>query len=171
MATAPQRTSVAPARLLLASGVVVSASAAWQVIAGETKVAGILALAAGAFIFAGGRLASTRIDRMLEAIADRIWDVAIFGSLIWASRTADRSLCAAALVAFSTSSLAAYERTRGNALGYPIEEGIVTRAVRFCAVSIGLISGLASAGTWAAAGWCAIAVAIRASQVAKGERA
>jgi hypothetical protein len=171
MAKAPERSKIAPFRACLASGSVLAAAAGWLIGASRPVAGGALALIAGGLIVAGSRRSRETVDLILESLADRIWDVAVLGSMIWTYRSSNRGLAAAALCAFALSSLAVYERARGDALGYPIEDPIPTRAVRFIAVGIGLAAGVASLGTWIAAGWCALTVGVRASQVAKGERA
>ena len=142
-----------------------------MIAAGRPGVGGLASLIGGALVVAGSRRSVLAVDLMFEAAADRIWDVAVLGSIIWTYRSADRGLSAAALFAFALSSLAVYERARGNALGYPIEDPVATRAVRFAAVGIGVAIGFAAVGAWIAAVWCALTAGVRASQVAKGERA
>ena len=68
---------------------------------------------------------------------DRLFDGCVLGALAWVSRTADPWLAAGALLALAAGFLASYIRARGGSLGYGIEEGVVTPAIRYGLVSAG----------------------------------
>jgi hypothetical protein len=92
-------------------------------------------------------------------------------SLAWVSRAFDRSLAAAALVALAAGYLASYIRAKGGSLGYGIEEGIVTPVVRYALLALALLLGWDAWAIWTIAAVNVLAAAVRASQVAKEERA
>jgi hypothetical protein len=85
-------------------------------------------------------------------------------------REVDPPAAAMAVAALVMGFLAAYVRARGRALGYGVEDSVVTRAVRYGLVAVGL------AGDWLGPAMIALlvvttlAAAVRASQVAKQER-
>jgi hypothetical protein len=73
------------------------------------------------------------------------------------------------LLALASGFLASYIRARGGSLGYGIEEGVITPAIRYGLVSAGLIAGWRWT-PWAVAVLMLLASAVRASQVVKEER-
>jgi hypothetical protein len=86
-------------------------------------------------------------------------------------RQADRVTAAIAVAALVVSFVAAYERAKGRALGYPIDDSVVTRALRYGLVALGLIVLGWLRGTLIAVLVLAVlSSAVRASQVAKLER-
>jgi len=78
---------------------------------------------------------------------------------------------AAALVALCASFLGSYVRARGNSLDYRVEESMFTRAARYGLVVLALGLDLAVWVLWALAAVTLLASVVRASQVAKEERA
>lgn len=110
-------------------------------------------------------------DRMLDELMDRWWDATVLGTIAWVARTADPSVAIAALAALCLSALSSYVRARGASLAYSVEESHVTRGIRYALVSLGLAFGWLHWTLWAAAGLSALAAIVRASQVAREERA
>jgi hypothetical protein len=133
-----------------------------------------MALGAGIFLVAAGVLASRARDvraRLLVSFADRAFDGAVLASVAWVSRTAAPAAAAGALLALAAGFLGAYVRARGSALGYLIEEGAATRAIRVGLVSTALIAGWTEWALFGVAAWMLLVTLVRVSQVAKEERA
>ncbi|MGZ4153493.1 MAG: hypothetical protein ACXVQ0_03310, partial [Actinomycetota bacterium] len=78
---------------------------------------------------------------------------------------------AAALVALAASFLGSYVRARGNSLDYRVEESMVTRGIRYGLIVLALVLHLPDWMLWVLAVFTILAAFIRASQVAKEERA
>ena len=110
-------------------------------------------------------------ERALDSVVDRAFDGAIMAAIAWAYRASDPSVSAAALVALGTSYLATYIRARGASLGYGVDESVPTRALRYALVSVGLLTGGLAWTLWTLAAVMTLASIVRASQVAKEERA
>lgn len=156
--------------LCVAAGLLVLV-ATWLLLVREADAAGWVALVAGAVLVTGGVLlrARDRLGRVLLSFADRLFDGCVLGALAWVTRSSDPWLAAGALVALAAGFLASYIRARGGSLGYGIEEGVVTPAIRYGLISIGLIAGWGWS-VWAVAVLMLLASAVRASQVVKEER-
>ena len=137
--------------------------ATWLLLVREAGAAGWAALLAGAVLVAGGVLLRPRdrLGRVLLSFADRLFDGCVLGALAWVTRSSDRWVAGGAL--------ASYIRARGGSLGYGIEEGVITPAIRYGLISVGLIAGLRWS-VWAVAVLMLLASAVRASQVVKEER-
>lgn len=147
------------------------AIAAWLLLSGHPQASGWAALGAGVALVAGGILLrpGDRIGRVTLSFADRLFDGCVLGALAWTTRTSDAWMAAGALLALAAGFLASYIRARGGSLGYGIEEGIVTPALRYGLVSTGLIAGWTWT-PWAVAVLMLLASGVRASQVVKEER-
>jgi hypothetical protein len=156
--------------LCVAAAAAIGAST-WLLLLRRPEPAGWAALLAGAILVTGGILLrpSDRLGRVLLSFGDRLFDGCVLGSLVWVTRTSDPELAAGALVALAAGFLASYIRARGGSLGYGIEEGIVTPALRYGLISAGLIAGWTWT-VWAAGILMLLASGVRASQVAKEER-
>lgn len=144
----------------------------WLLLIREPEAAGWAALAAGIALVAGGILLrpADRLGRVVLSFGDRLFDGAVLGSIAWATRSSEPEVAAGALVALAAGFLATYIRARGGSLGYGIEEGIVTPALRYGLISVGLIGGLGGWTVWTVAVLMLLACAVRGSQVAKEER-
>ena len=175
MAGDGRATPVAITRASVVAGGALAAVAAWLVIAREPRLAGAAALLSGVLLFLAGsraaRGAGGHAERMLDGLLDRAWDGLVLGSIAWAARGSRPALAAGALVALAASSLSSYVRARGTALGYPIDEGLVTKGVRYGLVSAGLLLARPLGPVWAAAGIATWTFLVRSSQVVKEERA
>ncbi len=147
------------------------AAATWLLLDRDPEPAGWAALVAGVALVAGGVLLrpNDRLGRVVLSFGDRLFDGCVLGALAWISRTADPRLAAGALTALAAGFLASYIRARGGSLGYGIEEGVITPAIRYGLVSAGLIVGWRWT-PWAVAVLMLLASAVRASQVVKEER-
>jgi hypothetical protein len=156
--------------LCVAAGIAIGV-ATWLLLGGEAESAGFAALVAGAALVIGGALLrpDDRLGRVALSFGDRLFDGCVLGALVWVSRTEDEWLAAGALLALATGFLASYIRARGGSLGYGIEEGVITPALRYGLIAAGLIGGWRWT-PWAVAILMLFASAVRASQVVKEER-
>jgi hypothetical protein len=159
--------------ILAAVAVVAAALAAWWLIAREVRAAGWAALAAGTCLVAGGALlrSGDRRARVALSFADRAFDGCVLAALTWVTRASRPAVAAGALVALAAGFLASYIRAKGGSLGYGIEEGVVTPVVRYGLLSVALLLGWTAWAVWVVAGVTVLAAGVRASQVAKEERA
>jgi hypothetical protein len=172
-AVSAARTRTAGAVLCVAATVAVGCST-WAILDRREELGGVAALVAGVLLVAAGLLLSRSPAprwRMLLSFADRAFDGAILGAVAWVTRVDDPSTAAGALLALAAGFLAAYVRARGAALGYFVEESPATRAVRCGLISVALIAGWTSWALYVVAIWMLLVALVRASQVAKEERA
>ena len=156
--------------ILCIAACVIVVLATWLLLIREVEAAGWVALVAGVDLVAGGVLLQPRdrLGRVLLSFADRLFDGCVLGALAWVARASDLWLAAGALVALAAGFLASYIRARGGSLGYGIEEGVITPAIRYGLISIGLVAGWRWS-VWAVAVLMLLASAVRASQVVKEE--
>lgn len=147
--------------------------AAWCVLAGRGG-AGPIALLAGAALIAAaaatGRPGRPR-ERVLVSVADRVYDGAILGAVVWIARADAPGLAAAALVAFGLGTLAAYARARACGLGYDLSSFAPVSVLRVAIVGLALTLGWGMTAYVALAVWQFASAAIRVSQVWKEELA
>ncbi|HXJ63646.1 MAG TPA: hypothetical protein VNN79_07810 [Actinomycetota bacterium] len=155
------------AALLIAGGTAL-------VITGAPRWAGASAAGAGALLVVTAvRIARDRapVDLFLDSFTDRAFDGCLLSAIALVLRTADGVSAALAVAALVTSFIAAYERARGRALGYPVDDGVLARGLRYGLVALGLLVPEWLRGTLIALlALSAWVVAVRASQVAKLER-
>ncbi|MFL5735726.1 MAG: hypothetical protein ACJ76P_00115 [Actinomycetota bacterium] len=164
----------AGARLSLLGAAVLSVVAMWLILDGETVAAGGFVLASGLLLIAGASLARRApgaFPTVLDSVSDRVFDGTILSAIAWVERTSDPLASAGALVAIAAGFLGSYVRVRGTSLGYGVTESPVTRAIRYGFVAAGLLSGRIGAAVWVVAGLGIVTGIIRATQVAKEERA
>jgi hypothetical protein len=157
-----------------AAAVVAVGAATWAILDGRSRTGGVAALVAGALLVAAGVLASRSRDpraRMLASFTDRAFDGCILGAIAWVERSSEPAAAAGALMALAAGFLAAYVRARGSALGYLVEEGGGTRAVRVGLISLALLAGWTHWALFGVATWMLLVALVRVSQVAKEERA
>ncbi|HEX9122860.1 MAG TPA: hypothetical protein VF984_05810 [Actinomycetota bacterium] len=160
--------------IAIAGGVAAAGAATWFVLAARPRPGGLLALVAGGLLLlaAGRAHGDDRVlERTLDSIADRLYDAGLLSAVAWTARSARPSVAAGALLALGGSFLSAYIRARGASLGYGVEESPVTRLIRYALVGVGLVASWLSWSVWALAAFVLLAAAVRASQVAKEERA
>jgi hypothetical protein len=125
-------------------------------------------LLVGGVLAHGGRLLR---ERTLDSFVDRLFDGVVLGAIVWVERTDRPHAAAAALVALAASFLGSYVRARGNSLDYRVEESMMTRGIRYGLVVLALLLDLPVWLLWALAVFALLAAFVRASQVAKEERA
>jgi CDP-diacylglycerol--glycerol-3-phosphate 3-phosphatidyltransferase len=125
-------------------------------------------LMVGGVLAHGGRLLR---ERTLDSFVDRLFDGAVLGSIVWIERAERPEAAAAALVALAASFLGSYMRARGNSLDYRVEESMVTRGIRYGLIVLALALGLPDWLLWVLGVFAILAAFVRASQVAKEERA
>jgi hypothetical protein len=132
-------------------------------------VAGVLALIGGAVMllgwFATDREKTARA-RFAAMIIDPVFDTCILAAIAWVSRTAEPTVAALALVALGTCYVAAYERARADALGFRTFESVGYRAARSALIGLALVTGWMAAALWVLVAISAVAVAVRAMNVA-----
>jgi hypothetical protein len=166
---AGERAAVPLLCLLAALGI---GLASWQLIERERELAGWAALGAGVCLVAAGVLLQPgdRRARVVLSFADRAFDGCILGALAWTTRTSQPAIAAAALVALAAGFVASYIRAKGGSLGYGIEEGVVTPALRYGLFAFGLVFDWMAWAIWVIAAINLLAIAFRSVQVAKEER-
>jgi hypothetical protein len=151
-----------------------SIAAALAILDRRPALAAMFAAVAAGGLLTGGVLAhggELLRERTLDSFVDRLFDGVVIGSIVWIERTDRPAAAAAALVALSASFLGSYVRARGNSLDYRVEESMVTRAVRYGLVVLALALGLPTWVLWVLFAVALLAAFVRASQVAKEERA
>jgi phosphatidylglycerophosphate synthase len=149
-------------------------ASAWLVLAGHTTAAGAAAAGAGLLLLLGSSLAGTEprpLLRFVDLGADRAFDGLVLSALAWASHDSAPTASGLALAVLAVSFVGAYVRARGQALGYPVGDSLLNRGLRYGLVSVGLLAGWLEATLWPLAGLVLLTTVIRASQVAKLERA
>ncbi|MDP9296446.1 MAG: hypothetical protein M3O88_07135 [Actinomycetota bacterium] len=170
----PTSTRGAGARIALLAAAVLVAVATWLILDRRSVAAGGLVLAASVLLVIGAALArrvEEVLPRVLDSVVDRGFDGGLLSSIAWVERTSDPAASAGALVALAAGFLGSYVRARGTSLGYGVEESPVTRVFRYGLVSAGLLSGRTTEAVWAVAGLGTVSALVRATQVAKEERA
>jgi hypothetical protein len=158
---------------LAAVAIVAVVVSAWLLIAREPRAAGWSALVAGSCLVTGGTLLRGRDRRARVALSfgDRAFDGCVLAALAWVARSSRPAVAAGALVALAAGFLASYIRAKGGSLGYGVEEGVVTPVLRYGLISLALVFGWTGWAVWVIAGVTVLAAIVRASQVAKEERA
>jgi hypothetical protein len=149
------------------------ALATWLVFDGREALAGAAAAVAGIALV--GAAVATRRDgpgllAFVDSGVDRAFDGCLLSAIALTSRQADAPAAGAAVGALAASFLGAYVRARGASLGYPVEESVVSRAVRYGLVAVGLGARVLGPTMFALLAFTLLAAAVRGSQVAKKER-
>ena len=163
---------IVPAMCVVAAAAV--GLAMWAILEGCSRTGGVWALVAGVLLVVAGVLAPRTGDlraRMLLSFVDRGFDGAILAAVAWVARVSDPQAAGGALFALTAGFLAAYVRARGAALGYLVEEGAGTRAIRCGLIALALLAGLEGWALFAVGIWMLLVTLVRVSQVAKEERA
>jgi hypothetical protein len=159
--------------MLGAAAVLIAAGTA-LVITGSPRWAGAAAAGGGALLVVTAvRIARDRapVDLFLDSVTDRAFDGCLLSAIALVLRTGDRATAAIAVAALVASFVAAYERARGRALGYPVDDSLAARAARYGLVALGLlVPGWLRGTLIAVLALSLLVVAVRASQVAKQER-
>jgi hypothetical protein len=159
---------------LLGLAVVVSgesiAAAAWLTLDGERLLGGFSALVALVVMVGVLPVAEGRRVRFAERLLDRLFDACILAALAWVWRTEAPVASVLALCGLGASYLAAYERARGEGLGYKGFEAVAYRAGRQGLLVAALLTGWTSASLALFLILTVLAAAVRASNVASQER-
>jgi len=169
-------------RLSIAAAMAMAIAAAWLILSDHPGPAGLAVLLGGAGLITAasvvvGTNGDTRAGAFAVSIAGRAFDGLVLGSIVWETREIDPAASAAALAALGASFLAAYVRSRGRALGFPVAaDQLVARTAFLVLVGLGLVfaahSVLAPA-LWAAAIVAAVSGvlgAVRIGAAARKER-
>ena len=167
----PPGTAITRALLLL--GAALAPVAAASIVGGETARGGWVAALSAVLLLVGGHRANHGaggpVDRAVTEFADRLWDGAILGAVVWTA--GETAVGMGALVALCASFISSYVRAKGASLGYSVEESHITRGIRYALVSLGLMTGALGLAVWSAAALSVLAALVRTSQVAREERA
>jgi hypothetical protein len=160
--------------VLCTSAAIATVLSGWALLDRRFERAGWAALAAGLLLMAAGSIVR-ETDRPREwlvlSLTDRTFDGIVFGGIAWALRASSPSTAVGALVALAAGFLAAYVRARGGSLGYGIEASVIVPALRSLIIAFGLLGGWTRAAVWLIAALLLLTTIVRASQVAKEERA
>jgi phosphatidylglycerophosphate synthase len=154
--------------------VLAASGAMWAELDRRPRLAGAVAVGAAALLLVLGffaRRSGAALDRLLDSFADRVFDGYVLGAVAWTARGQNRSVAAAAVLSLCLSFLGAYVSARGTSLGYRVRQNLGMRGLRYGLISAGLLTGWLEQTLWALAILMLLAVAVRASQVAKEERA
>jgi hypothetical protein len=157
----------------LGAGAALAGAATWAVLQGRLRPGGALAGAAAVSLVAGGvavRRHPAPLWRFLDATVSLAFDGAVLSAIALTLRGPNPSGAAAAAAALIASFVGAYVRARGQALSYPVEDSIGTRALRYGLVVVALVSGRPAIPLFILLGFTITTALIRASQVAKQER-
>jgi hypothetical protein len=172
-APAPGHGSAGRAAFALVVAVGLVAVATWLVLSRQVVFGGVAAAAAGVALVAGAVFAhrvGRPVLRFLDSGVDRAFDGCLLSAIALTSRQTDGPAAGAALGALAASFLGAYVRARGVSLGYPVEESLVSRAIRYGLVALGLGTKALGPTMFALLAFTVLAAAVRGSQVAKKER-
>lgn len=158
---------------VLAISVLLVGGAGALVVARHIVLAGAVALAASVVLLAGWRLAERDPDprtQLIGMLTDPVFDVCLLLAVAWAGRNGSVRIPMLALVAAGSAYLASYMRARADALGYRTLEAWGYRALRAVILSVGLLTQRVEAALWAFVVVTALAVVVRAANVALQER-
>ena len=145
-------------------------AATWLVLANQRVLAGFAALVA-AVVMVGLLPAAPSIrTRFADRMLDRLFDACLLAAVAWMWRSSDPAVSALALLGLAASYLAAYERARGEGLGFRGSEATAYRAIRQGLLVVLLLTGWVRWILILFAGVTLFAVAVRASNVAGQER-
>ena len=132
----------AQARVLLVAGFALVGVATWLVLDRHPRAAGAVASGSAAALVFGAIRAQRAADRLLwflDSVMDRVFDGALLAAIAIAMRHADHWVAGLALAALGVTFVAAYERTKGKALGFVVRDSLLIRAGRYVAVAAGLL--------------------------------
>ena len=145
-------------------------AAVWLLLADQRVLAGLAALVALLVMVGVTPTVSAARGRFAERMLDRLFDACILASVAWVWRASDPAVSALALIGLAASYLAAYERARGEALGYKGSEAVPYRAVRQGLLVAALLTGWVRTMLVIFAALTLFAAGVRASNVAAQER-
>ncbi len=164
---------VGQSRLLFAGAAASIGTSTWLIIDRRPGWGGAAAGLAGVCLVVGASLSrgGGPSERILGAVVDRAFDGCVVAAIAWSTRITHPAISAGALIALAAGFLGAYIRARGQSLDYDVEESPITRGLRYGIVAVGLAVGWTGPAVYLAAGVSLLAAMVRASQVAKEERA
>jgi CDP-diacylglycerol--glycerol-3-phosphate 3-phosphatidyltransferase len=124
---------------------------------GELTTGGILVLAMGPIDALDGTMARLRGERsdfgaFVDSVTDRYSELLIYAGLIaYYLQRADGLMAAAVFAAWGGSVLVSYVKARGEALGFSVRGGLLTRMERYLVLAPSLVFGYPSIGVLAVA--------------------
>lgn len=157
----------------LTAAVAGAGAAAALVLTGNVRVAGIPALIAAIALASADPSSRNRIgsrSRFVARLVDRAFDFCVLVPLAWVTRVTDPSVAILSLVACGLGYLAAYERARGESLGFAMRDEAVYRAVRTGVLTAGLLTDWLEAAIWVFVLLTGAAAVVRAANVARQAR-
>ena len=159
--------------LVLGTAAALVGLATWLVFEGTAILAGVAVALSGAALVSGAlvtRRHGGRLYAFVDSGIDRAFDGCLLSAIALTSRQADPPAAGAAVGALAAGFLGAYVRARGVSLGYPIEESVVSRAIRYALVALGVGAKVLGPTMFALLAFTLRAAVVRGSQVAKKER-
>jgi len=162
---------------MLASGILSGLTAA-LLLTQHRVLAGLCALASAASLLVGTIQAREAAPlaalpgraRFAERILDVIFDASVLVPLAWVMRSDSKGDAILAMVGLGFFYLAAYQRARGEALGYVGSEVLSYRLTREGLLVLGLLTGWITATLWAFTVLTAAAAAVRVWNIVVQER-
>ncbi|HJP67092.1 MAG TPA: hypothetical protein VKA30_12400 [Actinomycetota bacterium] len=167
--TTPGRSTILLALALLVAAESIAA-ATWLVLGRERVLGGFSALVALVVMIGVIPVAEGRRSAFAERLLDRLFDACVLAALAWISRATDPAVSMLALAGLGASYVAAYERARGEGLGFRGFEAMAYRAVRQALLVVALLTGWLELFLGVFLAVTALAAAVRASNVAAQER-
>jgi hypothetical protein len=155
--------------LLLVVAAAASGGAAWLVLSGHARPAGLAALAAVAGLVAGEASGEVR-PKFARRLLDRAYEACVLAPVAWVARAGSPRLAVLALAGIGLSYLASYERARGQSLGYRQSEVFGYRATGGVILAVGLLTGWMEAALWLFDALMAAASGARAANIVAQER-
>jgi len=119
---------------------------------GEFLIGGLLVLAMGPVDALDGTMARLRGERsdfgaFVDSVTDRYSELLIFAGLIgYYLQMGEAAMAGAVFAAWGGSVLVSYVKARGEALGFEVRGGILTRMERFLVLGPSLVFGYPSVG-------------------------
>jgi CDP-diacylglycerol--glycerol-3-phosphate 3-phosphatidyltransferase len=138
------KSGITPNALTLIN-LVLNIVAAYVIATSHFRLGGVLILVSGLFDLLDGALArftrqTTKFGAILDSVADRISEAAIFcGLLIWYIPQGANLEIVLIFVVLIGSFLVSYIRARAEGLGWQCQVGLFTRAERVIVLAIGLL--------------------------------
>ena len=164
--------SLGPATALLATGALASAGTAVFILTRNRLPAGLVAMVGAVAIALAGSVWARpgARERFGARLLDRAYEASILVSLAWVNREGANIDSVLALVGLGASYLAAYQRAKGQALGYHGTEGAALLWTRYAILVLLLLTGWLLAGLWVYVALTVPAAAAQAWNVARQER-
>jgi hypothetical protein len=142
------------AAVFLGGSTALAALSSGLILTGHPVLAGVAGAGSAAGLVAGtveAGASGVARPRFAEALADRLFDACLLGSLAWVWRLAEPRVTALALIGLGAAFTASYERAKAVSLAYRASEGVGYRAARAALPVAGLLTGWVEASLWAVA--------------------